>query len=48
MDCGEVERGGGGLEEGAAVEVEGVFPSRTLLGFPGPDPSPKSSALAPL
>ena len=48
VDCGEAERGGGGLEEGASVEVVGVFPSRTLLGLPGPDPSPKSSALAPL
>ena len=48
VDCGEAERGSGGLEEGASVEVVGVFPSRTLLGLPGPDPSPKSSALAPL
>lgn len=31
MDCGEVERGGGGLEEGAAVEVVGVFPTHPGL-----------------
>ena len=27
MDCGEAERGGGGLEEGASVEVVCVFPT---------------------